>query len=273
MSSDDVPGQKRQRQEPDLYITSFGENLMKRRNTAIARRVSPRLNLPAAPTLSCNTSYSHHHAPTIFTGSLDSDVSLVLQTNVFLSPCTSSSDSTAHHLRNNHISSNFDRGSQPGLSFTEVSMIPPYLNDLEMSDSFNHSTGSYRHESSANVAVAGRIPTPICSTFSSVSGTENISIRGKRYPSPISEGEVSPSTIVAGFSDMQMEVETTSPLGNRSEKSQNKINHIYKRDSRELNTTDENSKKTKKSFTMGYRADCEKCRMKVPGHFSHIISS
>lgn len=97
--------------------------------------------------------------------------------------------------------------------------------------------------------------------------------RGKRYPSPISEGEVSPSTIVAGFSDMQMEVETTSPLGNRSEKSQNKINHIYKRDSRELNTTDENSKKTKKSFTMGYRADCEKCRMKVPGHFSHIISS
>jgi hypothetical protein len=28
----------------------------------------------------------------------------------------------------------------------------------------------------------------------------------------------------------------------------------------------------KRSFSMGYRADCEKCRMKVPGHFSHIIT-
>lgn len=29
----------------------------------------------------------------------------------------------------------------------------------------------------------------------------------------------------------------------------------------------------KKSFSMGYRADCEKCRNKVPGHFNHIIVS
>jgi len=29
----------------------------------------------------------------------------------------------------------------------------------------------------------------------------------------------------------------------------------------------------KKSFSIGYRADCEKCRMKVPGHFNHIIVS
>ena len=27
----------------------------------------------------------------------------------------------------------------------------------------------------------------------------------------------------------------------------------------------------KKSFSIGYRADCEKCRLKVPGHFNHII--
>lgn len=28
----------------------------------------------------------------------------------------------------------------------------------------------------------------------------------------------------------------------------------------------------KRGFSMGYRSDCEKCRMKVPGHFSHIIT-
>lgn len=31
--------------------------------------------------------------------------------------------------------------------------------------------------------------------------------------------------------------------------------------------------KGKVSFSMGYRADCEKCRLKVPGHYSHIIRS
>ncbi|KAF9873429.1 hypothetical protein CkaCkLH20_09242 [Colletotrichum karsti] len=29
----------------------------------------------------------------------------------------------------------------------------------------------------------------------------------------------------------------------------------------------------RKSFSIGYRADCEKCRLKVPGHFNHIIVS
>ncbi|KAH8649016.1 hypothetical protein BX600DRAFT_108850 [Xylariales sp. PMI_506] len=29
----------------------------------------------------------------------------------------------------------------------------------------------------------------------------------------------------------------------------------------------------KKSFSIGYRADCEKCRLKIPGHFNHIIIS
>jgi hypothetical protein len=28
-----------------------------------------------------------------------------------------------------------------------------------------------------------------------------------------------------------------------------------------------------RSFSIGYRADCEKCRNKVPGHFNHIIIS
>ncbi|KJZ78564.1 hypothetical protein HIM_01955 [Hirsutella minnesotensis 3608] len=29
----------------------------------------------------------------------------------------------------------------------------------------------------------------------------------------------------------------------------------------------------KKSFSIGYRSDCEKCQLKVPGHFNHIVIS
>lgn len=29
----------------------------------------------------------------------------------------------------------------------------------------------------------------------------------------------------------------------------------------------------KRSFTIGYRSDCEKCRLRVPGHFNHIVIS
>lgn len=27
-----------------------------------------------------------------------------------------------------------------------------------------------------------------------------------------------------------------------------------------------------RKFSMGYKADCDKCRNRVPGHFSHIIT-
>ena len=26
-------------------------------------------------------------------------------------------------------------------------------------------------------------------------------------------------------------------------------------------------------FSMGYRADCEKCRERVPGHYSHVLKA
>lgn len=28
----------------------------------------------------------------------------------------------------------------------------------------------------------------------------------------------------------------------------------------------------RRGFSMGYRSDCEKCRLRVPGHFSHVIT-
>jgi hypothetical protein len=40
-----------------------------------------------------------------------------------------------------------------------------------------------------------------------------------------------------------------------------------------VTTTTTKTSKGKISFAMGYRVDCEKCQMKVPGHYSHIVRS
>ncbi|KAJ1337946.1 hypothetical protein MN608_00803 [Microdochium nivale] len=40
-----------------------------------------------------------------------------------------------------------------------------------------------------------------------------------------------------------------------------------------VNSWTSNQPGMKKSFSIGYRADCEKCRQKIPGHFNHIIVS
>jgi hypothetical protein len=32
------------------------------------------------------------------------------------------------------------------------------------------------------------------------------------------------------------------------------------------------SANSKRGFSMGFRADCEKCRLQVPGHMNHFLS-
>lgn len=84
----------------------------------------------------------------------------------------------------------------------------------------------------------------------------------RRLPSPISEDERSPSTLLEGLSDMQMEVEKPTP----------KKGHTRSKHSLRNWTGFEPTPGVVKKFSMGFRADCDKCRMKVPGHFSHIIT-
>lgn len=86
----------------------------------------------------------------------------------------------------------------------------------------------------------------------------------RRLPSPISEdgdslgksrktssnGEMTPSTPQVAFSppwDPFHAIDPTSQLA------------------------DTPSTKRKVGVSMGYRADCDKCRLKIPGHYSHII--
>lgn len=75
-------------------------------------------------------------------------------------------------------------------------------------------------------------------------------------PTPVSEMGPGPESLdIGGDVDMDRRQGTASPAGME--------------DSR-LEIVGTERKKTGGFFRMGFRADCEKCRMRVPGHYSHF---
>lgn len=129
----------------------------------------------------------------------------------------------------------------------------------------------------------GRIPTPIYGHFTSIDTAmdtdtaessqmqqemdHDLFIRRRRLPSPISEDEAMDSpTTVAGVMlhrlDMAHETDTVPATDSPRSKP------------RPVGRGDNNGaeKKGKITLAMGYRADCEKCKNRVPGHYSHFIT-
>ena len=125
----------------------------------------------------------------------------------------------------------------------------------------------------------------------------------RRLPSPISEDADSPSMIIDGNGDdatssqlsarlrnssisncehdmehpNAMELEASSPPSHQitegdPAESPSPTRKSHMRNKHTINTWT-CTPGMKRSFSMGYRADCEKCRAKVPGHFNHIIIS
>lgn len=135
--------------------------------------------------------------------------------------------------------------------------------------------------------IGGRIPTPIYGHFASIDTAmetdiaessqsqqeidHNLFMRRRRLPSPISEDEAldSPTTVAGGMLhrlDMGREGEilpTSTGTATNPPRSKSWLA------SRRENSTE---KKGKIMLSMGYRADCEKCKNKVPGHYSHFIT-
>ena len=126
-------------------------------------------------------------------------------------------------------------------------------------------------------------------------------VRNRRLPSPISEGEdssaPSPDMVLDGSTThladrLASQVSITTPGEQRSDP-MDQGPHGANQETGQLPgppTTPSPARKghtrsrhtidswtwqpgMKKSFSMGYRTDCEKCRMKVPGHFNHIVIS
>lgn len=229
------------------------------------------------------------------------------------------------------------------VSMSDVSMFSDD-SDMAMSaaaDTMHLSPGPFQSDSATTLSA--RIPTPIHSSFGPFirPGTgkapafrieglftsdeqDSMMRRRRRLPSPISEGLPSPSVIVEGIEDMQMEVENyhdndmpisplTRPPGfsqslsvSQSNASSPSHSQLHSQDlNSDSDALDQDSSMSlttptkkgyprtkhslrnwtglvpesnrsgtgpKKGFSMGYRSDCEKCRMKVPGHFSHIVT-
>ena len=93
-------------------------------------------------------------------------------------------------------------------------------------------------------------------------------------PSPISENEFESPT-AAGMDDMLSRLKMSSPDGgkNRPEGDSPSIVKFGRRMAVDQGRVDraQTLGGGETTLTMSYRADCEKCRAKVPGHFNHII--
>lgn len=106
--------------------------------------------------------------------------------------------------------------------------------------------------------------------------------RGHRMPSPISEVEDIPDTPIALTQSQLSRLSVTSS----NHASEHMDVEEPSRDGEEemppppppVSTTPTRGRKRSGAFTgkgrfsMGYRDDCEKCRQRVPGHYSHFLS-
>ncbi|KAE8453777.1 hypothetical protein EG329_009289 [Mollisiaceae sp. DMI_Dod_QoI] len=224
-------GRKREREDDEENMASgFGEHRTKRHIAALPHRRSPKLARNISPIFNYNTHYtSQPLPPTITPADSDSeDVAAAAEPRSFFSPY-SSSPTTATLTQSGSPSPFLDadnprssQSTQGSLLSAQMSDAPSYSDDFEMTDSFHLSPGPFHNDPSSN--ISGRIPTPIHSSFSPFIRSDKATIhhdgdladdesmidrfrRGRRLPSPISEGEMSPSIIIEGVNGMQVDSE------------------------------------------------------------------
>ncbi|KAI0998637.1 hypothetical protein K3495_g9560 [Podosphaera aphanis] len=281
------PSRKRERQEMQEHDSGFAEHEQrtKRQNFTSTRRKSPNLHDRLAPIFLQDANQEHSLAqfPTSVGRSAASNIELYTKPKNIVRT-DSSTPIFAFPLENDAISAMM----MPPM----CSQSPPncYTEDLEMKDPVSTPSSPMYHN--VPLKTSSRTPTPIHSSFSSSirseenndnmhnsssaqgnisSGRINLS---RRLPSPITEGNVSPSIIVTGINDMQVGIDGSSLSRHVSDmfvtKGHSRSDNVPQSYTTG-NTRNPSASGIKKEFFLGYRADCEKCRMKVPGHFSHIV--
>jgi hypothetical protein len=258
------------------YYMSDAKTYKKRQMASLPLRCSP--NRTYNPFSTVAPIYPAQPAPSIITpADSDEETPAGSEPKSFFSPYSSSPTQT---LTPSSPCLNPVDSSQS----TQMSDACVYSDDYEMADTVHLSPGSFHGDPATSISA--RIPTPIHSSFyirdiraekasrhhdpdfADDEAMVDRFRRGRRLPSPISEGEMSPSVIVEGLEDMQMEVEEReTPTKKGHQRSKHSLRNWSGFGGESGNGTG-----LKRSFTMGYRADCEKCRNKVPGHFSHIVT-
>ena len=261
-------------------------NSKKRRIASLPHRTSPKQTRHISPfnnLTAFNVNYTSNPAPPTITPADSESEETPLPSAELRSAFSPYSSSPTHTITPSSPSLDAMANSQS----TQMSDVGVYNDDMEMSDSFHLSPGPF--QSDPSTTISNRIPTPIHSSFAPYIRAEKASLhhdtdfaddeaivdrfrRGRRLPSPISEGETSPSVIVEGLGEMQMDIESTTQeleKNTPTKKGHTRSKHSLRSwtGMGELGGTG-----TKRTFSMGYRHDCEKCRNKVPGHFNHIIT-
>lgn len=177
--------------------------------------------------------------------------------------------------------------SQPPTSPRSWETTPPSQTTSYLSSSSVPVHNAFQTSPPTQTHNGGRIPTPIYGHFVSIETAmetdtaessqsqqaidHDLFMRKRRLPSPISEDESidSPTAVAGGMLrklDMGHEGNTlaastgtsTTPPRTKPCPASRSDNGI--------------EKKGKIMLSMGYRADCEKCKNKVPGHYSHFIT-
>lgn len=190
----------------------------------------------------------------------------------------------AYNLTSSGIRHNWP-GSTPRNGSVQPSPIPhnlvsQFLNISEQSKVFTIS----EHSSAGN-------PSPIVMDQAFVESTNKIGHREKlstecsqktfgstqRLPSPISEDENAMSRGKCSMSDAEMASgasRSTSPALTPFQRDPSQWFGRTESQQQARQSGHPNGphlSKKKVSFSMGFRADCDKCLRKVPGHYSHII--
>lgn len=311
------PSRRRAREEvedPATYgSSSFGEHRNKR---VMSGMVASTKRWSGPPAFSLTSAPDNEHSAHTPSG--------------FVPPSNLPSDITVDHYANEDTSMDMDMeqppsgGLDPGPFHSEpiVSTVasraptpiqPGFRQGLwehgpppEPSCGINHPEHNQGAELEPWLAGDQAIPRTVTSDL------EWAGVRNRRLPSPISEGEATPSilhrnsgastpllVVDGGFtahladrlasqvSISTPEERTDDPMADPGIAGDDVSSYV---DVSDLPTTPPSARKghmrsrhtidswtwqpgMKKTFSMGYRTDCEKCRMKVPGHFNHIIIS
>ncbi|KAF7118084.1 hypothetical protein CNMCM5793_007470 [Aspergillus hiratsukae] len=188
-----------------------------------------------------------------------------------------------YNLASNGIQQDWP-GSTPRNGSVQPSPIPhnlvnQFLNISEQSKVFTIS----EHNSAGNLSPIAMDQAFVESTVKiahreklSTKSSQDTSGTTQRLPSPISEDENAMSCGKCSMSDAEM---ASGPS-----RSTSRALTPFQQDSSQWFGTIESQQQAKQSgyangphlskkvsFSMGFRADCDKCLRKVPGHYSHII--
>lgn len=221
----------------------------------------------------CNNHYRHNPAPE------DSPVIPHPEPST-LTPAESEEGDAESCLYQASIQAGIPTISTQGPTISAQGLMARNAEDLDMDDSSPLPTPA-RPELLSPLNISNRMPTPRYGSFLlrppaqhsgydvAMKGVEEGIVRamGMSSLNPVMEHRVLPSPITeslprsAGYDreDTAMEVMTPSRTDDATMWPPKKEDH--------------RPRTGKPMLVMGFRADCEKCRARVPGHYSHILRS